>query len=59
MLSRAQVEARVVQHGRGDKVKIVHFKRRKHHMRVKGHRQDFTEVEITAIHILKREGYGT
>ena len=33
----------------GDKVEIVKFRRRKHYMRRKGHRQLFTELEITAI----------
>ena len=45
----AKVSAEVVQHGRGDKVYIVKFKRRKHHMKRQGHRQWFTEIKITAI----------
>ncbi|MBU25242.1 MAG: 50S ribosomal protein L21 [Gammaproteobacteria bacterium] len=45
----ARVSAEVVQHGRGDKVTIVKFKRRKHHMKRQGHRQWFTEIKITAI----------
>ena len=45
----AKVSAEVVQHGRGDKVTIVKFKRRKHHMKRQGHRQWFTEIKITAI----------
>ena len=44
-----KVTARVVEHGRGDKVKIVKFKRRKHHMKRQGHRQYFTALEITDI----------
>lgn len=43
------VEAKVVAQGRGDKITIVKFKRRAHYKRVKGHRQLFTEVEITSI----------
>jgi large subunit ribosomal protein L21 len=35
--------------GRDDKITIIKFKRRAHYKRVKGHRQPFTEVEITAI----------
>ena len=45
----AKVFAEVVQHGRGDKVTILKFKRRKHHMKRQGHRQWFTEIKITAI----------
>lgn len=45
----ATVSAEVVQHGRGQKVTILKFKRRKHHMKRQGHRQWFTEIKITAI----------
>jgi large subunit ribosomal protein L21 len=45
----AKVTAEVVQHGRGKKVEIIKFKRRKHHMKRQGHRQWFTEVKITGI----------
>ena len=45
----AKVSAEVVSHGRGDKVTIVKFRRRKHHMKRQGHRQWFTEVRITGI----------
>ncbi len=45
----AKVTAEVVSHGRHKKVKIVKFKRRKHHMKRQGHRQWFTEVKITGI----------
>ena len=44
-----KVTAKVVDHGRGDKVKIIKFKRRKHHMKRMGHRQYFTQLEITGI----------
>ena len=40
--------AEVVAQGRGDKVKIVKFRRRKHSRKQQGHRQWFTEVKITA-----------
>jgi len=44
-----KVTAKVVSHGRGKKVKIIKFKRRKHHLKRQGHRQAFTELEITDI----------
>lgn len=43
------VTATVLSHGRGDKIKVFKMKRRKNYRRTQGHRQDFTEVEITAI----------
>ena len=45
----ARVSAEIVSHGRGKKVRIMKFKRRKHHMKQMGHRQWFTEVKITGI----------
>lgn len=44
-----KVQAEVLSHGRGDKVHIIKFRRRKHHMKQQGHRQWFTEVKITGI----------
>jgi large subunit ribosomal protein L21 len=44
-----KVTAKVNAHGRGDKVEIIKFKRRKHHMKRQGHRQAYTELEITGI----------
>lgn len=45
----AKVSAEVVEHGRHKKVEILKFKRRKHHMKRQGHRQDYTKVKITDI----------
>ncbi|KHF24181.1 50S ribosomal protein L21 [Solemya velum gill symbiont] len=44
-----KVTATVKAHGRGKKVNIIKFKRRKHHMKRQGHRQSYTELEITGI----------
>lgn len=48
-LSGSKVTAEVKAHGRGDKVEIIKFRRRKHHMKRQGHRQAYTELEITGI----------
>jgi len=48
-LKGGKVTATVVDHGRGKKIKILKFKRRKHHMKQMGHRQDYTQIEITKI----------
>ncbi len=45
----AKVSAEVIDHGRGEKVRIIKFRRRKHHMKRQGHRQWYTEVKITGI----------
>ena len=48
-LKGASVTAKVVSHGRADKVRIIKFRRRKHHKKQMGHRQHYTEIEITGI----------
>jgi large subunit ribosomal protein L21 len=45
----AAVTATVKAHGRGEKIRVIKFRRRKHHRKTIGHRQDFTDLEITAI----------
>ena len=49
LVTGASVAATVKAQGRGDKVRIIKFRRRKHHMKQQGHRQYYTEVEITSI----------
>lgn len=44
-----KVTGEVVTHGRGEKIRIIKFRRRKHHRKQMGHRQYFTEVKITGI----------
>ncbi|MBK1650484.1 50S ribosomal protein L21 [Rhabdochromatium marinum] len=48
-LSGQKVQAQVLEHGRGKKVNIIKFRRRKHHLKRQGHRQSYTEVRITGI----------
>jgi large subunit ribosomal protein L21 len=49
MLSGAKVTAEVLEHGRAKKILILKFRRRKHHMKRQGHRQNYTAVRITDI----------
>jgi len=49
LLDGGRVTAEVKTHGRGDKVDIIKFRRRKHHMKRQGHRQAYTELEIAGI----------
>jgi len=49
LLAGGKVVATVKSHGRHKKVEIVKFRRRKHHQKRTGHRQDYTELQITGI----------
>jgi large subunit ribosomal protein L21 len=49
LVSGAQVKAKVLKHGRGDKVHIYKLRRRKHYRKSQGHRQNYTEIEILGI----------
>jgi large subunit ribosomal protein L21 len=48
-LDKASVTAKIMAHGRGDKVEIIKFRRRKHSRTQAGHRQSYTEIEVTDI----------
>ena len=48
-LDGGKVVATVQGHGKGDKVRIVKFRRRKHYLRQGNHRQPYTEVKVTSI----------
>ncbi len=45
----AKVVAKVVAHGRGEKVRIFKMRRRKHYQKRQGHHQNFTRIEILSI----------
>ncbi len=49
LIAKACVQATVIEHGRHKKIRIIKFRRRKHHMKQMGHRQNYTQVKITAI----------
>ena len=48
-LTGAKVLASVVSEGRGDKLLVFHFKRKKQYKKLQGHRQSFVEVKINEI----------
>ncbi len=48
-LGGARVLATIVGHGRGEKVRVFKFKRKKQYKRTIGHRQDYTKVKVTDI----------
>ena len=49
LLSGATVLGTVVEHGRGDKIRVFKYKKRKHYRRTRGHRQSFTAVRIDTL----------
>lgn len=49
LVAGATVVATVVSHGRHDKVRIFKMQRRKHYQKRQGHRQAYTEIEISAV----------
>lgn len=49
LLDGASVQAEIVAHGRGEKITVFKWKRRKNYRRKQGHRQGFTEIRIDAI----------
>jgi large subunit ribosomal protein L21 len=48
-VENGKVSANIVEHGRGDKVRIIKFNRRKHFRKQMGHRQAYTAIKITGI----------
>ena len=49
LIEGGKVTVVVKAHGRGKKVEIMKFRRRKHHQKCTGHRQSYTEIEVTGI----------
>ena len=45
----AKVTAEVLGEGRGDKILVFHFKRKKQYKKLQGHRQGYTQVRISEI----------
>ncbi len=48
-LKTARVRGKIAQHGRGDKILVFKFKRKKQYKRTIGHRQNFTRVQVEEI----------
>jgi large subunit ribosomal protein L21 len=48
-LKKGSVTATIISHGRGKKIEIIKFRRRKHSRTQAGHRQSYTEIEVTDI----------
>ena len=50
-LDGAKVLAEVVSEGRGEKILVFHYKRKKQYKKLQGHRQSFVEVKINEIQV--------
>jgi large subunit ribosomal protein L21 len=48
-LAGAEVSAEILEHTRGKKIKIIHYKNKTGYRRRQGHRQDQTKLRVTAI----------
>jgi len=55
-LSKVTIEARVVGHERGPKLRVVKFKPKRGYKRRTGHRQELTRIEVTSIKLASRRG---
>jgi large subunit ribosomal protein L21 len=53
--AKAFVSGEVVEQGRGDKVLVFHYKRKKQYKKLNGHRQPYTAVKITGISVNGKE----
>ena len=49
LVDGASVSAKVLSHGRHDKVRIFKMRRRKHYKKQQGHRQNYTELFVSRI----------
>ena len=54
-IGAARVTATVLEHGRGPKIVVGKFKRRKDYRVKKGHRQDFTRLQVQSIRVGRKE----
>lgn len=51
LVAGASVEAKILEHGRDDKIRVYRMRRRKRFQKTRGHRQDYTKIQITKITI--------
>jgi large subunit ribosomal protein L21 len=49
LIAGAAIQAEVIGHGRGEKIRVVKAKRRKRYRRVHGHKQDYTDIRVQKI----------
>ncbi len=56
LVSNIKVKATVLSHGKAKKVQIFKKKRRKHYDKLRGHRQEYTELRIDQIGLVKEDG---
>jgi len=50
-INGGKVKAKILEHGKDEKVLVFHKKRRKGHRKLNGHRQNFTKIEVIDIKV--------
>src|ERR1700704_5400003 len=58
-LAKVQIEAKVLAHERGPKLRVVKFKPKRGYKRRTGHRQELTRIEVTQIKLASRSSKST
>ena len=54
-LKKVKVEAKIVEHVRGPKIRVFKFKPKRGYKKTQGHRQELTRIEVTEIKLLSRK----
>jgi large subunit ribosomal protein L21 len=54
-LAKVKVDAKVVEHLRGPKIRVFKYKPKRGYKRTQGHRQELTRIEVTDMKMLSRK----
>ena len=54
-LKKVKVDAKIIEHLRGPKIRVFKFKPKRGYKKTQGHRQELTRIEVTAIKLLSRK----
>ena len=54
-LKKVKVDARIIEHIRGPKIRVFKFKPKRGYKKTQGHRQELTRIEVTDIKLLSRK----
>ena len=54
-LKKVKVDAKIIEHIRGPKIRVFKFKPKRGYKKTQGHRQELTRIEVTDIKLLSRK----
>ena len=54
-LKKVKVDAKIIEHVRGPKIRVFKFKPKRGYKKTQGHRQELTRIEVTDIKLLSRK----